>query len=70
MMILLAQLSNMLSRSKTHENECETEKSGALVNYRTISNQVIQCFSFVDNWNLICSTGKPSNAIPVVDGLK
>lgn len=70
-MMLLAQLNNMHTRSKCQENEGQEKPSDAVVvQEKTIVQQVIQCFSVVDNFNMICSTRKSPNAIPVVDGLK
>lgn len=57
-------------------NDAKENPSGAndQNNNRTIQlhsmDWLIQCFSLTNNFNMITSTGKPPNAIPVVDGLK
>lgn len=58
---------NSHSRSKESEKESETVHHPKEL---TFIERIIQCFSLTDNLQLIMSTGKPPNAVPVVDGLK
>lgn len=68
-MMLLAHFINQ--RNKENEHECgSSDKNHSIIRSKTSIEQMIHCFSLVDNFNLICSMGKPPNAVPVVDGLK
>lgn len=73
---VLAHFYNAHQRAKD-VNDAKEDSSGGndQNNNRTIiqlhsMDWLIQCFSLSTNFKMITSTGKPPNAIPVVDGLK
>lgn len=68
-MMIMAYINNIQARGKDHENN---NNEGQEINPadRNLFERIVQCFSMPDNINLITSTGKSSNAVPVIDGLK
>lgn len=68
-MMIVAYINNIQARGKDQETNNNEGHENISVD-RIFFERIVQCFSLSDNINLITSTGKSSNAVPVIDGLK